>query len=360
MAKILILTNNSTGLYNFRKDLIERLIKEHEIIAATPFIDKTDELTKIGCRLIETPFKGRGLNPIKDIRLFYLYKKIINVEKPDLVITYTIKPNIYGGMACRLEKKKYVCNITGLGMVFQKKSLLKCLVVCMYRCALKMVSTVFFENTANRDLFVNDKIISQDKTYVLHGAGVNLDKFSYLEYPHNDVFRFTFIGRIMKEKGVFELLQAMNKLNNSGDKCFLDMVGVLPDSIKYITVDYERKGWLHCYGYQKDVRPYIQTCDCFVLPSYHEGMANTNLECASCGRPIITSDIPGCREAVIDGVTGLLCKPHDADSLYKAMKCMMNKTREEREKMGRAGRQHMEGMFDKREVVEETIYKLFA
>lgn len=354
-AKILIIANNSTGLFNFRKDLIEEFLKDNEVVAAIPFNGKIDDLKELGCRLIKTQLERRGKNPLLEFRLLSLYKKILEEENPDLVITYTIKPNIYGGIACRWTNKMYACNITGLGAVFQKKSYLRTIITKMYRYALKKASVVFFENTSNRELFVNNGIVSKDKTHVLHGAGVNLERFSYLPYPRNDSFHFIFIGRVMREKGVYELLEATKRLIEEDEKCVLDMVGGLDDSTLNNLDEYELQGWLHCYGYQSDVRSFIRSSDCLVLPSYHEGMANTNLECASSGRPIITSDIPGCREAVIEGVTGLLCKPKDIDSLYRSMKEMLHKQIEEREIMGKNGRKHMENVFDKKAVVKDTI-----
>ena len=158
----------------------------------------------------------------------------------------------------------------------------------------------------------------------------------------------------MKEKGIDELFASMKRLISEGKQCFLDIVGPFEEDYKDILNTYEIEGWLKYHGFQEDVRSFIKSCDCFVLPSYHEGMANTNLECASSGRPLITSNIPGCKEAVIDG-SGFLCSPKDPDSLYFAMNRILDKSREEREKMGIIGREHMEDCFDKKIVVSETI-----
>ena len=162
---------------------------------------------------------------------------------------------------------------------------------------------------------------------------------------------------ICVEKGIEELFEATKKLKQEVS-CCLDIVGPYEEDYKETLVKYESEGWVVYHGYQSDVRPYIANCDCFVLPSYHEGMANTNLESASSGRPIITSDIPGCREAVIDGVSGFLCKPRDADSLYVAMKKMVNSP--DRENMGKAGRNHMINVFEKNLVVNDTISVMFG
>jgi len=350
--RVMILANNDVGLYQFRRELIAELLKDHELYISLPYGDMVDPLVKMGCRFIDTPMERRGMNPLKDLRLYGEYKRILRIIEPDLVITYTIKPNIYGGIACRLKKVPYAVNITGLGTAFENNGLLRKMVTAMYREGLKRAKVVFFENSANRDLFVKEKIIRDNQAVLLSGAGVNLDHFTYTLYPQNDVFHFLFIGRVMQEKGINELFEAMKRLIAEGENCFLDVVGPFEENYKDKLEEFEKAGWLKYHGFQKDVRPFIKNCDCFVLPSWHEGMANTNLECASSGRPIITSNVPGCREAVTEE-SGFLCEPKNVDSLYQAMKKMIKANN--REEMGKVGRKHMEDMFDKRKVVESTI-----
>lgn len=327
-----------------------------EVVASTPFGDKVTELTDLGLRLIETPIDRRGMNPIKDFSLLMHYFRLLKKERPDLVLTYTIKPNIYGGVVCRLSKIPYAVNITGLGTAFQRKGLLQKTVVAMYRFALKKARVVFFENKANMQIFLENSIIREKQTVLLNGAGVNLDHFRMLPYPEdNEKMRFLFIGRIMTEKGVNELFEVIKKLNSEGYRCSLDVLGGYDENYEQKIKVAEAEGWLKYHGYQSDVRSFIDNCHCFVLPSYHEGMANTNLECASSGRPVITSNIPGCKEAVIEGISGLLCEPKNVDSLYTAMKQMVRLSVEERRTMGLFGRKHMEDVFDKKKVVEETM-----
>ena len=354
--KILILANNDVGLYKFRKALIDELLKDHQVFIFLPYGSLVDPLVAAGCIFLDTPMERRGMNPAKDLKLFRLYRSILRKENPDLVITYTIKPNIYGGLACRMAAVPYAVNITGLGTAFQGNGILRRLVTRMYRSALKKAKVVFFENSANQELFINERIVPTDKAYLMPGAGVDLEYFSYIEYPENEIFRFLFIGRVMKEKGINELLAAMKRLIADGEHCCIDIVGPCEEDYKEILGRFEAEGWLHYYGYQEDVRPFIRACDCFVLPSWHEGMANTNLECAASGRPIITSDIPGCREAVIDVESGLLCQVRNTDSLTESMRQMMRAAN--RCEIGRAGRRHMENKFDKRMVVRETMRKL--
>lgn len=354
--KILILANYDVGLYQFRRELIEELLKENDVYISLPYGELVEPLKEMGCVFIDTLVDRRGINPVKDLGLLKRYMSLLNRVKPDLVITYTIKPNVYGGFACRLKNIHYAVNITGLGTAFQKQGMLRKLVTFMYKVGLKKAKVVFFENEENQQIFIEDKIIKKEKTCLLNGAGVNLKHYQVVEYPEdNECTRFLFVGRVMQEKGVDELFEAMKKLREEGFICTLDVLGGYEENYAEIIKQYESEGWLNYHGYQKDVRSFIEKAHCFVLPSWHEGMANTNLECAAMGRPVITSNIHGCKEAVIDGVSGFLCERKDVGSLYEAMSKFIKLTYEERKAFGEAGRGHMEDVFDKRKVVERTI-----
>ena len=357
--KILILTNYDVGLYQFRRELIEALLKENQVTISLPYGELVEPLKDMGCVFLDTPVDRRGINPVTDLKLLMKYRRMLRTEKPDLVITYTIKPNIYGGIACRMAKIPYAVNITGLGTAFQKQGTLRKFVTFLYKTALKKAKVVLFENAANRQIFIDEKIVPEGKCCLLSGAGVNLERYTYAPYPMAEPVRFLFMGRVMKEKGVEELFAAMERLRREGETCSLDVLGSYEENYAEQIRNFEAEGWLRYHGYQKDVRPFIAQTHCFVLPSYHEGMANTNLECAAMGRPLITSDIPGCKEAVIDGVSGLLCQPKNADSLHFAMKRFLSLSNQQRQAMGKAGRQHMEAVFDKNKVVEKTIQNLY-
>lgn len=359
--KIAMIINSSSGLYNFRKDLILRMIADgHEVIALTPLEGRIDQLKELGVRLISTEIDRRGLNPLHDISLFRQYRKILRKEKPDIAVTYTIKPNIYGGMACKVAGITYAGNITGLGTAFESVGLLRKVATIMNKVALKKAKCVFFENVENKDFFVNEGIIRKNQAVLLNGAGVNLEHFSYKPYPRDDSdIRFLFMGRIMKEKGIEELFVAMQRLRADGESCSLDVLGSFEEKYEDQIEQYEKDGWLRFHGYQSDVRPFIEDSHCFVLPSYHEGMANTNLESAATGRPVITSNISGCKEAVVDGVSGFLCEVKDANDLYEKMKQFIALSQDEREQMGKASRKHMEDVFDKVKVVSKTIKNLY-
>lgn len=359
VMRVMILANFDLGLYQFRKELIQELLKDNEVIISLPYGELVEPLKNMGCKFIDTPVDRRGINPITDIKLFQNYRRLLKKEKPDIVITYTIKPNVYGGLACRMAKIPYAVNITGLGTAFQGNGMLRKIVTQMYKAGCKKAKVVFFENVENRKIFIDEKIVMEEKACLLNGAGVNLEQFHVLEYPtDNSVTRFLFIGRVMQEKGINELFSAMQKLVADGCRCSLDVLGGYEEDYKGIIEKYESEGWLHYRGYQKDVRPYIEKCHCFVLPSWHEGMANTNLECAASGRPVITSNIHGCLEAVEDGVSGYLCEKQNVEDLYQVMKKFTVLSNEDRKAMGLAGREHMEEYFDKKVVIERTMSKL--
>ena len=353
--RILILANSSAGLYSFRKELILRLQDYGEVYASIPDDGHFEDVEALGCHIIKTNVDRRGINPLKDLKLYSFYRKLMRQVKPDLVITYTIKPNVYGGMVCCGKKIPYAVNITGLGTAFQKKGLLQWFVTRLYRMALKKAKIVFFENDTNRKIFLDKKIVREDKTMLLSGAGVNLEQYGLAPYPTDEPIRFLFMGRVMQEKGINELFESMKRLNQEGIRCHLDVLGGYEEDYAQTIRHCEEQGWLRYHGYQSDVRPFVEKAHCFVLPSYHEGMANTNLECAAMGRPLITSNIPGCREAVEEGRTGILCEAQNTDSLYAAMKRFAALSMEQRKEMGLAGRRHMEAVFDKKQVVEQTV-----
>lgn len=358
--KILILANNDIGLYMFRKELIAALLKEHQVVIALPDGEMVRPLEQMGCRFVNTPMDRRGVNPVTDIGLLHQYWRLIRREKPDIVITYTIKPNIYGGLVCRMMRIPYAANITGLGTAFQREGLLKWFVSVLYKASLKRARTVFFENRENMQTLLDQGIVTAQQCCLLSGAGVNLEHYTLSDYPEEDSVRFLFMGRIMAEKGIDELLDAIERLRAEGYCCSLDVLGQMEERYEQRLRQGEDRGLLTYHGHQNDVRPYIAKAHCFVLPSWHEGMANTNLECAAMGRPVITSNIHGCKEAVVEGVSGLLCEPKSTDSLYEMMKSFLKMEPEQRALMGVAGRRHMENVFDKKKVVTKTVENLFG
>lgn len=341
-------------LYQFRRELIGELMKEHEVVLSMPFVGHEEDFKAMGLRCIETDVDRRGINPKTDLNLLKTYYQMLKEEKPDLVITYSIKPNVYAGLVCGMLKIPFCANVQGLGTAFQKPVLAQ-FVTLLYKLAFRKVQTVFFENEGNAEEFRRRKIILAEKQKVLPGAGVNLEYYAYQPYPKNDVVHFLYLGRIMKEKGMDELFSAVKRLKAEGYEFVLDLVGFFEDEYKAQVEELQEQGIAVFHGFQQDPRPYYAAADCVVLPSYHEGMSNVLLEAAATGRCLITSNIPGCREAVENGKSGMLCKVKDAESLYKAMKRFLELSDEKREVIGKAGRLNMEQRFDKAMVVENTV-----
>lgn len=361
MPKALILANSSSGLYDFRNELLLRLLKEgYEVVISLPDDLKNKELTAEGCRVEHTDINRRGVNPVQDMALFGSYKKLIRREKPDIVLTYTIKPNIYGGFACRLLRVPYLSTITGLGSTFERGGMLLKLIVTMYKVSLKKCRCLFFQNDTNRKIFEQNGIRAK-KHVTVSGSGVNLEKHSFEEYPghKDDITRFLYIGRLMKEKGTEEYLYAAEKLHEKyGDKIAFSAVGYFEDDFEDRVRAAEKAGYLKMIPYQKDIHPYIREADAIVHPSYHEGMSNVLMEAAATGRPVIASDISGCREVVNRDVSGFLFKARDKEALYEALDRFMSLDLSKRQQMGLAGRKWVQEHFDRNAVVDAYMQEI--
>ena len=357
--RIAILANHSGGLYDFRKDLISELKKYASVTVAVPHNDRWDELLHLADRVIELPVDRRGMNPIHDSKLFRQYRAMLKEVKPDLVLTYTIKPNIYGGLACRMAHIPYAVNITGLGSAIENGGWLKRFVLALCKPALKSARVVFFENAGNRDTLAATGVVPKGRDVVLNGAGVNLEDYPYQSYPQEGTVRFLFVGRVMHEKGVDELFAAAKRMKQEyGDGVEFHIVGSFEEEYKPLMDKLEQAGVVKYHGYQPDMKRFYAMASCVVLPSYHEGMSNVLLEGAATGRALITSDIPGCREAVEDGVSGYLCPTKDVDALCDAMRRFAELPENRQAEMGRRGRTRMEQKFSKTAVVAETIKHL--
>lgn len=359
MKTILVLANNDVGLYKFRKELLQALIeKGNKVYIALPYGKLVEPLIQMGCKFINTNLERRGINPITDFKLLLQYKKIIEHVKPDLVLTYTIKPNIYGGLISRLIKIPYIANITGLGTAFQREDMLKKFIVGLYKAALGNVKSVFFENQGNKQVFLDNHIIGEEVAVVMNGAGVNLEEYPFTSMPEGDTIRFLFIGRVMKEKGVDELFAAAKKIKKEYNNVEFDIVGPFEEDYESIVRELQDRGIINYYGYQEDVRPFIEKCHCVVLPSYHEGMANTLLEAAAMGRPLIASNIHGCKEAVYNN--GFVCEIKNTESIYLKIVEYINTCLEDKVRMGENSRKHIEIEFDKKKVVKRSMNIIYC
>ena len=358
MSRILILANHYNTLRIFRRELIKKLCETNEVLISIPDCDEENKkiLESYGASVVFTPFDRRGMNPLQDMELLREYKKLMRSFHPDKVLTYTVKCNVYGALAAKALKIPHCCSITGLGTPFYEGGIKGLVVSALYKISINKADTVFFENVGDRDIIVNKKIVKKERTHVLPGAGVNLTEFGVLPFPaESEETPFLFIGRIMHEKGVDELFSAVKRLKADGEKFRFDFIGWYEENYKDTVEQLQKDGVIAFHGFQNDVRPFIENAMCSVLPSWHEGMSNTLLESAACARALITTDVHGCKEAVMDGETGYVFPVKDENALYNALKRFISLPYEEKKAMGLAGRKHIERCFDKNAVVAETL-----
>lgn len=355
MQRILILSDDSFSLRQFRRELIETMVaSDLEVILGIPAGEDASVLEALGCKLIDIkPEKIRS-----NRNLTAQYRRILKSEKPDMVITYGLRPNICGGNACRKEKVPHCANIQNLGSL-TRKTMGSYLLLLQYRSALKKSKVVFFENSASAAFFEKKKIVKKTQQVILPGAGVNLEHYPLQPYPENDPIRFLYLGRMKQEKGTDELLSTVKMLYDDCYEIRLDLVGEADKAYDGQLAPLKEMGIVVVHGFQADPRPYYAACDCVVMPSHSEGMSNVLLEAAATGRPVIASYIPGCREAVDEARTGFTFRTQDNYALYNAMGRMASLPRHQRQEMGLAGRQLMEEVFDKKIVVETTMNAIF-
>lgn len=359
MKKILILANSDSAIFKFRSELIEALSNDYHIGIGIPFGQYMEEIKNDRYEFFDIPINRHGLNPFEDYKLIRRYKKLIKDFKPDVMLLYTIKPNLYGSIAAMRYHVPCICNITGLGSALEKKGLLQKFLILMYRYAMQEEHTIFFQNSHGKDFFVENNIGEECQYYVLPGSGVNLERFKMLPYPKDDVVRFFFIARVIKEKGIDEFLYVAKRFHDEKKNAEFHICGACEEAYEDILQEADRKGIIKYHGLVKDMRAMYEMASCVVLPSYYpEGQSNVLLEGAASGRPLVTTDHPGCREAVDDLRTGFLVRKKDKEDLYAKMNSIYEMPREVREAMGRNGRKRMEEMFDRNIVIKAYKQRL--
>jgi glycosyltransferase involved in cell wall biosynthesis len=344
---------------------------EFEVIAVAPYDKYAEKIKELNFKFFSIKNLDRkGKNPIKDFKLFLEYFGLYKKIRPDLVINFTIKPNIYSSMAAGLLKIPCLSVVTGLGYVFIKRGFIAKLVESLYRVAFRFNKFVVFQNETD---FQELKNIIKDKAFIIPGSGVDTEYFSpsfCKDYPkENKKFVFLFIGRFLKDKGIIELISASERLYREGKDFFLFLLGKEdegnPASLSKEDLENIRAyPFVKVFSFTEDVRPYLCGCDCVVLPSsYREGLPRTLLEAMAMEKPIITTDAPGCRDACEDGRNGFLVKPRDIESLYQAMKRMIELPQGEIEKMGKYGRKLIEEKYSVEKVnlkYIELIERIFG
>ncbi|MFD1385935.1 glycosyltransferase family 4 protein [Oceanobacillus oncorhynchi subsp. oncorhynchi] len=360
MKKILILSNHHAYTYNFRKEIIQALLKQnYKVILVLPYGDKVELLKNMGCEFIDLPLDRRGMNPITDFKLFLRYRKIIKKVKPDAVLSYTVKPNLYGGIACRMGKVPFFPNITGLGSAVENNNPIQKFILFMSKQAYKNATCVFFQNEENKVFFYKNNI--KLKNYrVIPGSGVNVQDFSLLPYPSEDTIEFLYISRIMKQKGIDQYLDAAEYIKNKYNNVNFHVLGFCEEDY-YISKlqKLQNEKIIEYHGMQDDVKEFHRKSHCTIHPTYYpEGMSNVLLESAASGRPIITTNRSGCREIVDNGVNGYIIEQENTEELIRKIEKFIDLSPNEKKKMGIAARQKIEKEFDRKLVVEAYINEL--
>lgn len=354
------MANDTTYTYNLRNEILEKLIAEgHEIVVASKLLLHQEELKTLGCRLISIETNRHGTNPISDFALLLRYRNLLISEKPDVVLSYNIKPNAYGGIACRMTRTHYLPNITGLGTALEYPGFMQMITSMLYRVGVAKADCIFFQNEENRSFFETHHMLPDDaKTSILPGSGVNLNAHRTAPYPNSDgKIRFLFIARVMREKGIDLYLAAAKRICEAHGNAEFHVCGQCDDK-NYLDrlEDAEKAGYIVYHGEQKDMVPFYDAAHCIVHPSYYpEGMSNVLLEAAAHGRPIITTDRAGCRETVEDGKSGFIIPIKDEDALTDALERFLKMSWEQKRDMGLAGRAKIEREFDREIVVEKYL-----
>lgn len=358
MARVIIAANTSWNLRNFRYGLIREISRAgHEVITVSP---DPDGLEMDGANIAHRTWKMHrsSINPLKDLSSLQSIASIIKDERPDIFLSFTIKPNIYGSIACRMANVPAVPNVSGLGSAFLGGSILRGAVLPMYRFAFSRAKTVFFQNPHDQRLFVSERLVREDQCRTLAGSGIDLAYFSPSKLPRE--INFLMIARLLADKGVREFVDASRMLKKKLPSANFSLLGELDAGNRSAVQQKELDRWLDeeaitYLGSTSDVRPFIRKASAVVLPSYREGLPRTLLEGAAMGRPLIGTDVPGCRELVREGLTGILCKARNAQSLASAMEQFANTPYERRAEMGRNARTMAEREFDERFVVDAYL-----
>ena len=348
----MFITNSGIGLYSFRFELIEELLRHgYKIYLVYPNGDKKEEFIKIGCQYIDIPFDSSSTNPFNDIVLLFRFRNVIKRYKPDIALLYTIKPCIYAGYILSMLHIPYICTVTGISpALISKKFYIRIPSKYLSKIGYNGASVVYFQNSMNEELFTQMKI-ALHKHEMIAGSGVNLDKFQLIDYPPDDGWiKLLYIGRLKKIKGIEELAFAITKAVKGGINVKCKVIGDLGDelpefkhAINENIIKYE--------GVTDDVRPYISWCDAVILPSYGEGMSNVLQEASACGRPVLASNISGCNEIFDEGITGYGFNPKDSESTFEAIKLFCETGYEQRKKMGIKAREKMEQKFDRTRII---------
>lgn len=351
--------NAAWNIWNFRRPVVEALAGDgHRITVLAPPDDAAAELERLACRFRPLEMSVKGLNPLADLKLQRRFKRVFQEEQPDVVLSYTIKNNIFGARAARAVGVPFLPNVTGLGTAFQSGKLLQTVAEQLYRRSFNALPTVFFQNEDDRDLFLDRAMIRADQARLLPGSGIDLVRFTPVAMPpEKGPPVFLMIARLLRDKGVVEFVEAARRIKVRHPKARFQLLGGTGaenrSAIDAAAVEnWVAEGVVEYLGTTNDVRPAIAAASCVVLPSYREGAPRTLIEAAAMARPVITTDVPGCRAVVERDVSGFLCEVRSAESLATTIERFLALSPEVKQSMGKAGRAKMEREYEQTIVVQ--------
>ena len=365
--KILLTANTAWNLAHFRIGLIRALQNEgHQVVALSPVDDSVQVFEEIGVRHLPIEMDNKGTSAFQDLRLINRFRKAFRAERPDIVLSFTIKNNIYGGLAARATNTAFIPNVSGLGTAFLSEGWLERVVTGLYRGAFRRLPNVMFQNTDDRDLFLKKGIVTPNQPVLLPGSGIDLEAFSPTPQNErtNETLSFLLIARLLRDKGVCEFVDAARTLRTRFPELKFQLLGEAgAENRTAISADEVRtwveEGVVEYLGTTNDVRPYIAASDCVVLPSYREGTPRALLEAAAMGRPLVATDVPGCRNVVAHGENGFLCRVRNASDLARWMEQIVEIGPDKRASFGEASRLKVEREFDQ-QIVIDTYLKTIA
>jgi glycosyltransferase involved in cell wall biosynthesis len=362
--KIAIVLNTSWNIYNFRMNFVKKLLAAgYEVHTIAPNDEYTSKLTDAGCIHHNVKMDSRGANPIKDtaliFELLFIYKRI----KPDVILHYTIKPNVYGTLAAAMLGIPVMNNVCGLGTAFLKKDLVSAVATFLYKLSFRFSQKVFFQNPDDLKLFTERGLVKKNKVELLPGSGIDLKRFQPAAPAKNEQFTFLLISRLITDKGILEYIRAIRKLKSDGLPIKFQILGAIDEKHKRGIREATIREWIsedliEYLGTTDDVRTFINQADCVVLPSYREGTPRTLLEAASSSKPIITTNVPGCNNVVVNNYNGLLCNMKDHDDLAEKMREMSELSNDKLKEFGRNGRLKMESEYDESLVINKYLAAL--
>ena len=357
MKKAIVLINDTTYAYNLRSAILKELAQNgFTVVVVAEALKHVDRIEAIGCKFIPVDTGRHRMEPFSDYRLYRKYLRILKDERPDVVLTYNIKPNVYGGSACRRLGIPFIVNVTGLGKPLGKPGVFQNLVAMLYKHGIAGAACVFFQNESDSRFFCERNLMNKTQSVrLLPGSGVDLERYTFSEYPEAGPIRFLYAARIMREKGIEIFRKTADRF--ACDRIVFEVCGPCEDE-RYLNI-LKKDPSIQYHGEQDDLRSYYQRCSCFFFPSYYpEGLSNVLLEAAATGRPVITTKKPGCQEIVEDGVSGYLVSARDQEGFDGAVERFISLPMEQKRSMGLASRRIAETRFDRAQVVASYMEEM--